>query len=411
MFESRDMGILTAILILGVLVFVHELGHFLVAKYCGVGVLEFALGFGPTLVKWRRGPTTYAIRAIPLGGFVRMAGDDPFMVYGEDVVGSREDVGGSSPMEGVQEDLTPEQEALLKDESRWFLKKPYSSRSAIVLAGPFANFLFAWLLAFGIYSTVGLPHVVDGPVTVGAVHKGLPAEQAGLKAGDHIVSIDGKSISSFKELLDIVRGSDGRALTFVVDRPIETMEPQKENAETGPYQAVNLTVKPSTEAAEIDVLEGRPVNQTFRIGITPRLKNLTYEKEGIVAAASAASSQVWGFSVQTLRVLKGLLTGLLSPTRTIGGPIEIIKQTAASADQGWMAIIGWMVFLNVTLGIMNLLPIPVLDGGHLTLFTIERLRGRPLSMKTQMAVTNVGMMILLTLMVFAFGNDLFRVLS
>lgn len=405
------MGILTAILILGVLVFVHELGHFLVARYCGVGVLEFALGFGPTLVKWRRGPTTYAIRAIPLGGFVRMAGDDPVMVYGEEVMGSREDAGGSSPIEGVQEDLSPEQEAVLKDESRWFLKKPYSSRSAIVLAGPFANFLFAWVLAFGIYSTVGLPHVVDGPVTVGAVHKGLPAEQAGLKSGDQIITIDGKPIASFKELLDIVRGSSGRPLSFVVDRPLQEELAKAEDAEAGPFEKVTVTVKPSTDGTEIDVLEGRPVNQTFRIGITPRLKNVTYEKEGVVAAASAASSQVWGFCVQTLRVLKGLLTGLLSPTRTIGGPIEIIKQTAASADQGWMAIIGWMVFLNVTLGIMNLLPIPVLDGGHLTMFTIEALRGRPLSMKTQMAVTNVGMMILLTLMVFAFGNDLFRVLS
>jgi regulator of sigma E protease len=401
------MGIVTAILVLGVLVFVHELGHFLVAKFFGVGVLEFAIGFGPILGRWQGSETTYSLRAIPLGGFVRMAGDDPVMVYGESVVGARPEASGASPIEGTQEELSKEQQALLKDESRWFLKKPYLPRVAIVLAGPVANFLFAWVLAFGSYLSVGLPTFVDGPVTIGGIQKGLPAETAGLKSGDRVLSVDGKVVGSFKELVDVVRSSGGKVLEFQIQRP--KGEPGKsQQVET---ETLSFPVQPASDASpELDVLEGKPVHQTYRIGITPGMANVTYTNVGVGVAAAAAANQVIELSRQTLRVLQGLVTGLLSPTKTIGGPIEIIKQTAASANEGWMAVIGIMIFLNVTLGIMNLLPIPVLDGGHLTLFTIEQLRGKPLSMRVQAAVTNVGLVILLSLMVFAIGNDLARAL-
>jgi regulator of sigma E protease len=399
------MGIITAILVLGVLVFVHELGHFLVAKFFGVGVLEFAIGFGPMLGRWQGRETTYSLRAIPLGGFVRMAGDDPVMVYGESVVGAREEVSGASPIEGTQEELSEQQQALIKDESRWFLKKPYFPRVAIVLAGPVANFLFAWVLAFASYISLGLPTLVDGPVTIGAVQKGLPAESAGLKTGDRVVSVDGKTVLSFKELVDVVRSSGGKNLEFVIQR----QKGEAQNGQPAEAETLSVPVQPVSDASpELDVLEGKQPNQTFRIGIMPGMGNVSYTKVGVGVAAGAAASQVLELSRQTLRVLQGLVTGLLSPTKTIGGPIEIIKQTAASANEGWMAVVGIMIFLNVTLGIMNLLPIPVLDGGHLTLFTIEQLRGKPLSMRVQAAVTNVGLVLLLSLMVFAIGNDLVR---
>jgi regulator of sigma E protease len=174
-------------------------------------------------------------------------------------------------------------------------------------------------------------------------------------------------------------------------------------------ETISIPVQPVSDASpELDVLEGKPVHQTYRIGVTPGMANVKYTEVGVGVAAGAAAGQVIELCRQTLRVLQGLLTGLLSPTKTIGGPIEIIKQTAASANEGWMAIVGIMIFLNVTLGVMNLLPIPVLDGGHLTLFTIERLRGKPLSMRVQAAATNVGLVLLLSLMVFAIGNDLVR---
>jgi regulator of sigma E protease len=401
------MGIITAILVLGVLVFVHELGHFLVAKFFKVGVLEFAIGFGPVLARWQGRETTYSLRAIPLGGFVRMAGDDPFTVYGEEATGSTGGASGASPIEGTQEELSKEQQALIQDESRWFLKKSYFPRIAIVLAGPIANFLFAWVLAFGSYVSLGLPTLVDGPVTIGGIQKGLPADSAGLKSGDRVVSVDGKAVVSFKELVDLVRSSNGKSLEFSVQRP-KGVPASGQSVET---ETITIPVQPVSDASpELDVLEGKNPNQTYRIGITPGMANVSYTKVGIGVAAAAAASQVVELSRQTLRVLRGLVTGLLSPTKTIGGPIEIIKQTAASADEGWMAVIGIMIFLNVTLGIMNLLPIPVLDGGHLTLFTIEQLRGKPLSMRVQAAVTNVGLILLLSLMVFAIGNDLARAL-
>jgi regulator of sigma E protease len=404
------MGILTAILVLGVLIFVHELGHFLVAKYCGVGVLEFAVGFGPPLLRWQGKETTYSLRAVPLGGFVRMAGDDPSMVYGDAVGGSTSEVAGASAIEGVQEDLTPQQQRLLSDESRWFLKKAYLPRCAIVLAGPLANFLFAWVLAFGSYAVVGLPTLIDGPVTIGGIQKGLPAESAGLKVGDKVVSVDGQGITSFSGLVKIVQESGGKSLDFVVQRQKATAG---ESPATDSTEQITVQVKPLSDASpELDVLEGKEVNRTYRIGVTPSMENsLSYTKVGLGTAGLAAAGQVVELSMQTLRVFKGLLTGLLSPSRTIGGPIEIIKQTAESAKRGVAELIFMMILLNVSLAVMNLLPIPVLDGGHLTFFTLEKLRGKPLSMRAQAAVMNVGLIIILSLMVFAVGNDIRRSFS
>ncbi len=399
------MGILISIVVLGVLVFVHELGHFLVAKFFGVGVLEFALGFGRPLCRWQGKETTYSIRAIPLGGFVRMAGDDPVAVYGESVVGPRLEVEGASPIEGSQEELTVSQQRMVDDESRWFLKKSYGPRCAIVLAGPLANFLFAWVLAFGAIMAIGLPVVGDGPVTIGGVFDGSPADQAGIRKGDKVLSVDGKRIETFKDLMAIVQGSQGNPLTFEVERPSQE-QPQDSSSEI-----VTVQVKPTRDVpSELEIVDGRPASPTYRVGIQRSLKNVTYEPADVKTALVAASDQVVALSLQNLRGLRALITGRISPTKSIGGPIEIIKQTAASADEGVMALIGFMIFLNITLGIMNLLPIPILDGGHLTLFTIEALRGRPMTLRSQARIMNVGMLILGALMIFALGNDLYRVL-
>lgn len=404
------MGIISAIIVLGVLVFVHELGHFLVAKFFGVGVLEFALGFGRVLTRFQFGETTYTIRAVPLGGFVRMAGDDPTLVAGEgksDAEIVEQAAAGASPIEGGQEKLTPAQEKMVRDQSRWFLKKPYGPRCAIVLAGPLFNFLFGWVLAFGMYYSTGLPKIVDGPVTVGGVHSGMPAETAGMKVGDRILTVNGEAVESYKELLDIVRGSGGKPLTISVERP-KTAEQGAEAA----ADKIELVVNPQGNNPEIDAFEGVSSDKpTYRIGIAPELKNIQYEDVGLAGAAEAGFFQVVGLSEQTLRVLKGLLTGLINPQKAIGGPIEIIKQTAASANEGWLAVISIMILLNVTLGVMNLLPIPVLDGGHLVLFTLEFIRGKPLSMRFQEYAMKVGMTVLLLLMVFAIGNDIRRLIS
>lgn len=402
------MGIISAVIVLGVLVFVHELGHFLVAKFFGVGVLEFALGFGRVLTRFQYGETTYTIRAIPLGGFVRMAGDDPTLVSGEgksDEEIVEQAASGASPIEGSQERLTPLQEKMVRDSSRWFLKKPYGPRCAIVLAGPLFNFLFAFVLATGMYYTTGLPKVIDGPVTVSGVSPGMPAEAAGMKVGDRILTVNGEVIESYDELIDMVRGSGGKPLAVAVER----QKTEGRGAEAA-ADRIELVINPKAGNPELDALEGTAANKpTYRIGIAPAFK-FEYEDVGIVTAMDAGAQQVVGLSLQTLRVLKGLLTGLINPQKAIGGPIEIIKQTAASANEGWLAIISMMIFLNVTLGVMNLLPIPVLDGGHLVLFTCEFLRGKPLSMRFQEYAMKVGMTLLLLLMVFAIGNDIRRLI-
>lgn len=397
------MSIVAAIVILGILVTVHELGHFLVAKWCGVGVLEFAVGFGPVLWSKTCGETTYSLRAFPLGGFVRMAGDDPSLVLEGKAIEAG-DAGGASPIEGTQQ-LSPEQEALLKDESRWFLKKAYLPRCAVVLAGPVFNFLFAWILATGFVFFKGLPDIQDGPVTVETVMRDLPAEKSGIKPGDHVVSVDGQEIPTFEAFVKLVRGSDGRELSVVVDRP-KVAEGQSAKDATS-FDRLTVKVQPIPDIAEMDVLEGTDPKKTFRIGLTPAAR-ITYTEASFGTAVVAGGTQVVNLSIRTLRVLKALVTGLISPTKTIGGPIEMIKQTAQSADEGLVAVISMMIFLNVSLGVFNLLPIPVLDGGHLTLFTIEKLKGGPLSLRFQQGVTQVGMALLLALMVFAIGNDLYR---
>lgn len=397
------MSIVAAIIILGILVTVHELGHFLVAKWCGVGVLEFAVGFGPVLCSKTCGETTYSLRAFPLGGFVRMAGDDPSLVLEGKAI-SPSDAGGGSPIEGTQQ-LSPQQERLLKDESRWFLKKAYLPRCAVVLAGPLFNFLFAWILASSLVFFKGLPEIQDGPVTVESVMRDMPAEKGGLKAGDRVISVDSQEIPTFAEFVKIVRSSDGREIALLVDRP-KVAEGQSTKDATS-FERMTIKVQPIPDVAEMDVLEGIVAKKTFRIGLTP-VARINYTEAGLGTALMAGGTQVVRLSMQTLRVLKALVTGLISPAKTIGGPLEMIKQTAQSANDGIIAVISMMIFLNVSLGVFNLLPIPVLDGGHLTFFTIEKLKGSPLSLRFQQGLTQVGMALLLGLMVFAFGNDIYR---
>jgi regulator of sigma E protease len=401
------MSILIAILVLGVLVFVHELGHFLVAKFFRVGVLEFALGFGRVLASWQWGETTYRLRAIPLGGFVRMAGDDPRAVASGEI--SSDSVSGASAIEGTQGELTPLQEQMVKDESRWFLKQPYLPRCAIVLAGPLFNFICAWFIASAVFAVQGLPTPKVG-TTVGTVEKDMAGDKAGIREFDKIVSVNGVEIKGFDELVQIVRSSDGKALEFVVDRPLEKPEALDGAVGfTGPSERLKFSVTPQSGATEFDILEGRdPEKPTYRIGVGPLVEDVTYHPVSAWKAMKAGGLVIWDFSDRTLRMLKALVTGRIAATKTIGGPIEIIKQTAVSAESGLSGILAIMIFLNVTLGIMNLLPIPVLDGGHLMLFTIELLRGRPLSIKVQEAVMQVGMTVILFLMVFALGNDLVR---
>lgn len=359
---------LVAVVILGVLIFVHELGHFLLAKWNGVGVLEFSIGFGRKIWKRTIGETSYSIGLIPLGGYVRMLGDDP-----------REMQGGS--------------DNAATDRSRWFLSKRYLPKASIVLAGPMFNLIFAVLASIASYSIYGQMKSVDLPV-IGDVIPGYPAEKAGLQAKDKVISVDGVVVTTWKELAQLVAASDGRKMQLEIDR----------RSEGGEVERRTLTLAGTDETAEIAVVEGTLGKKSFKVGIVPDAERIPVS---FSEAAVSGFMHVAFLSRVTVSGLAGMVQGLISP-KHISGPIFIFKEAARSANRGFEHVLEFMIFLSVSLAILNLLPIPILDGGHLVFFTLEAIRGVPLSLRVQEWANQVGMLILLALMIFAFSNDLLK---
>ncbi|MFM1847006.1 MAG: hypothetical protein RL417_480 [Pseudomonadota bacterium] len=388
--------ILISILVLGVLIFVHELGHFLLAKWNGVGVVEFAIGFGKPLWQRRYGETVYSIRLIPLGGYVRMVGDDPRALAGvADGSSSEEGARAESALTGSEISVDP---ALLADRSRWFLSKGYWPKFSIVFAGPAFNLIFAVGAAIASFALFGRDVPLEGPA-IGAVVPAYPAEKAGLKPGDIVRSIDGVPVSTLVELAERVAGSGGREMAFVVERGGE---------ESGAKEEVQLRITGTSDAAELAMLDSdpQPATPRYKIGIVPGTKREPVE---FFTAIKAGFIHVAYLSELTLKGLWGMVQGAISP-RHIGGPIFIFKEAAQSAQRGAPDLIGFMVFLSVSLAILNLLPIPILDGGHLVFFTIEALKGSPVSLRFQERANQIGMALLLLLMVFAMGNDILKLL-
>lgn len=384
------MMIIVSILVLGVLIFVHELGHFLFAKWNGVGVVEFAIGFGRPVYQRTYGETLYSLRLIPLGGYVRMVGDDPRELVGGGEGGARME----STLTGADSPVDP---AILADRSRWFLTKGYLAKLSIVLAGPGFNFLFALIVAIASFAVFGRERPTDAPA-IGAVIPAFPAEKAGLKGGDLVRAIDGRAIESWRDLADTVARSGGREMTFTVDRPGASGEPPV---------ATDIKVTATTDGGELAVIEGTPPETRYKIGIVPSTER---ESVSLPTAIGAGWSHVWYLSEITLRGLWGMVQGAISP-RHIGGPIFIFKEAAQSARRGVADLLGFMVFLSVSLAVLNLLPIPVLDGGHIVFFTIEALKGSPVSLAFQERANQVGLTLLLLLMIFALSNDILRLFS
>lgn len=372
------MMILVSVLALGVLIFVHELGHFLVAKWRGIGVLEFAIGFGPKIFSWRSGDTTYSLRVIPLGGFVRMVGDTP------------DDIAALEQGEGLEEIEDESEKALLTDKSKWFLLKGYWSKVAVVAAGPAANILFAFLLSVGSFWVFGASVPLEIP-KIGDVIPGQPAEKAGFKPGDLVKTINGEAISTWEQLATTIGTSEGKELLVIVSREGEPAE-------------VEVRVKAEREGSEVEVVRGVPSTYNYKVGITASFGR---ESVSIGEAVISGGLHVYRITEMTLRGLGGMIRGLISPTH-IAGPLFIFNEAARSAKKGIEYLFDFMIFLSMSLAILNLLPIPVLDGGHLLLFTIEKLKGGPLSTRTQMVATQVGLVFLLLLTVFAVGNDIRR---
>ena len=396
---------LVFILVLAVLIFVHEMGHFLLAKMCGVGVLEFALGFGKILFQFKYGETNYSLRAIPLGGFVRMVGDDPNM-RGRDaneIVNELAAGGIKSAEESVVSDyaeLDPDQQKLMRDKSKWFIEKGYFAKLAVVLAGPGFNLIFALLLSIGYFHFYGKADLQAISVPrIGDTFPTHPAEKAGIKALDLVQSINGVAVTSWEDLAKNIATSDGKELTIKILRPVD----EKNLDVTEP---VEIKVLPSYDlAAELAAVEGKEPEKVYKIGIAPYIPRMP--TSGIGESIKLGTTHVQNISLMMVNSLWGMLRGMIS-ANNLGGPISIFKATSASAERGSESVISLLIFLNISLAIFNLLPIPILDGGHLVLFTVESLKGSPIRIKILERVNQVGMFIILLLMVFAFGNDIRR---
>jgi len=354
------------VVVLGVLIFVHELGHFLFAKLFGVKVLKFSLGFGPKVLGRVIGETEYLLSAFPLGGYVKM--------YGEN----------------------PEESAESSDETdRSFAHKPVWNRFFIILAGPLFNLLFSVFIFFLIFLFMGVPENMDKDLqstTVGSVSQESPASRAGFEPGDVIVGIDDDLVSKWNDVLYTVKESGGNELRFVVLRDGEKM---------------TLPVTPAVDT--VKNIFGEEVEQRFMIGIVKEelIENVPV---GLFGALKAGILQTWMFIYLTFMGIIKIIQNVV-PASELGGPILIAQLAGEQARAGWLNFAHFMGLLSVNLGILNLLPIPVLDGGHLVFLSIEAIRRKPMNERAQIVAQQVGIALLGTLMIFVFYNDILRIFT
>ncbi len=364
------MSVLTTavefVAVLTVLVFVHELGHYLVARWCGVRIETFSIGFGPELFGWYdRAGTRWKFSAVPLGGYVKMFGDaDPSSQPGAHLA-----------------DMSADDRAVS------FHHKRLPQRAAVVAAGPAANFAFAILLLAGLYATIGQPIT---PAVVGQVLTDSAAEAAGLQPGDAIVAIDGNHISRFEDIQQAVMLDLGSPLQLKVHRG---------------DQDLTLTVTPRV-VDDVDHFGYHHPKGQLGISRTPgervRLNPPT--------AVAHATSDAW---IMTGSMLKGVWQMVIGERSAgeLSGVVGIARYTGEAAKDGLAGVLLLMVGLSLNLGLINLFPIPVLDGGHLVFYAAEALRGRPLGQRAQEYGFRVGLALIISLMVFANGNDIAKIVA
>jgi regulator of sigma E protease len=351
-------SVLAFLVVLGILIFFHEFGHFLVARLFRVGVEKFSLGFGPRLIGWKRGITDYRLSVVPLGGYVKMVGEEP------------------------DEELPPELIPLS------FTHKHVLKRILIVFAGPFFNVVLAVLIFWVIALSSGV--LILKP-SIGSIKDGSPAQAAGFRSGDLVTSINGAPIDSWETMADRISHSDGRRLEISVDRS------------EGP---VVLTVTP--ELVRTKNLLGEEIKR-YVIGIGTAGETHS-RRLGILQAAAESIRQTYGIVELMVMIVVKLITGGISMD-TVGGPIMIAQMAGDQAKAGIASLFQFIAVISVNLAVINLLPIPVLDGGHLLFFAIEAVKGRPVNMKVREIAQQVGMVILAMLMILVFYNDIKRLLS
>jgi regulator of sigma E protease len=444
--------VLRFIIVIGVLILVHELGHFAVARLTGVGVERFSIGFGPVLLRWRGKETEYCLSLIPMGGYVKMMGEE-------------------SPIEGG--------EALPYDAGKAFALKPLWARFLIVFAGPAMNFVLAVIIFTIVFATFGRP---VWPAVVGRVNEGSPAAAAGLKTGDTIVAVNDRPVRYWEDLERPLADSDGRPITARVKRDsteqTATVTPRRKTisdpifgerrevwdigagpqlipqissvlpdspAQRGGLQTGDVVLAvggqpvftPEDLVEAIRTRPGQPLpitverdGRTLALTVTPRqvsekspttgqestvgkidagiaTKSVRFEPYGPLASIEHGVVRTWDVTVLTLKGFWKLVSRQIDSSN-IGGPIQIATEAGRQAKEGLGPLAIFTAFISVNLAVLNLLPVPMLDGGHLFFFLIEAVLGRPLSLKKREAAQQLGFVLLMLLMVYALWNDLNR---
>jgi regulator of sigma E protease len=353
------------LIVLTVLVFVHEFGHYAIARWNGVRIDVFSIGFGPELFGWwDSAGTRWKFSTIPLGGYVKMFGDS--------------DASSGQPLPGLGRLAQSERNAS-------FHYKRLGQRAAIVAAGPAANFAFAIVVLTVLFMTFGQPYT---PAEVGQVQPGSAAEQGGIRAGDVILSIDGQAVARFEDVQQAVRMNPGVAMAIAVRRDAKT-----------------LTLQVTPARTEVSDRFGNH----YEIGLLGIARSgMEYIKRDPVTALYQAVGETWNLSASTLQAMWQMVKGTRT-TDELGGPLRIAQMSGEVARGGIAPVLTFMALLSVSLGLINLFPVPILDGGHLLFYAAEAIRGRPLGQKAQEYGFRIGLALVLTLMVFTTWNDLVHI--
>ena len=443
--------VVSFVVVIGVLILIHELGHFLVARLTGVGVERFSIGFGPVLLRWRGKETEYCLSVIPMGGYVKMMGDD------------------DNPLEGGK--------AAVIDPAKAFNHKPLVARFLIVFAGPAMNFVLAVLIAAVMFTAIGRP---VAPAVVGRVTEGGPAGQAGLTTGERIVAVDGRPVQYWEDLARVVQSAGGRTMQVTArgaagERTVALTPIQAKRKDlfgddqtvweigASPYIPPSIGDTIAGDPADkaglkpgdvVTSVEGQPVlawdelaerihqragqptrlevkrgAETVTLAVTPKKgkipgpdgKDVEVGLIGIrpggatTMVRSDPLSALWeglvwsgDVTVKTAIGLYKIVVGQLDRSN-IGGPIQIAKTAGEQARQGIVSLALFTAVISINLFLLNLLPVPMLDGGHLLFFAFEAVLGRPLSVRKREVAQQVGFALLMLLMVFAFYNDFKRI--
>jgi len=359
--------ILPFIALIVIVVFVHEYGHYYFAKRFGVGVTDFSIGFGKEMFGWNdKSGTRWKVCVVPLGGYVKFFGD--------------RNVYSQADNDKIIKEYSKE------DQDKLFVLKPLYQRALIVFGGPLANFLLAILIFFSVYTFAGKDFT---PAVINEVQKDSPAMVAGLKDNDIVVSIDGNKVKSIMEVSKYIMMSTDEFINFTVNR----------------YdQDLTFKIKPNIVDGE-DNLGNKISKRMVGIKLGAYNNEVNHVKLGPAKALFYAVNEVYYVSTSSLKYIGSMIVGN-GDTSQLGGPIRIAKISGQVAEFGILPFISLMAYISISLGLINLFPIPMLDGGHLMFYSIEKVLGRPLSQKTQEGFFRIGMFLLLSLMFFTTFNDL-----